>query len=41
MKVDPKLESIANKIASNMSVKPSEEHGSIILLLRLLVSRLL
>ena len=36
MKVDPKLESIANKVASSMSVKPSEEHGSIILLLMII-----
>lgn len=33
MKVDPKLESIANKVVSNMNSKPSDEHGSIILIL--------
>lgn len=36
MKVDPKLETIANKVASKMSAKPSDEHGSIILILMII-----
>lgn len=36
MKVDPKLEAIASKIMSNMNSKPSEKHGSIILILMII-----
>lgn len=36
MKVDPKLEAIATKVVSNMNSKPSDEHGSIILILMII-----